>query len=373
MCHYSPTHVSTAIMDVETPALLLDLDAFERNLDLMATFVQGRSIQLRPHAKTHRCPMISWQQIARGAIGICCQTVGEAEIMVKSGIKDVLVTNQIVSPGKARRFASLAKFAQVRCCLDHLDQLRILDEAAKVCGVQIEVLVEIDIGNGRSGVAPDDRAVELAAAVNQSGNLQFVGLQAYYGKAQSIRRYRERRAAVLDAVQEIRKTMDLLKKRNLNCQIVSGGGTGTFDIDAELGILTELQAGSYAFMDGDYLKNDADAHDLFPRFQPSLFVLASVLSYPISERAVVDVGVKNVSVDCGLPVVFGRSDVTYYGANDEHGRLNVESKANLAVGDRIWLIPGHCDPTINLYDTIIGFRNLRLEAIWPISARGASH
>ena len=355
------------LAEVDTPALLLDLDAFERNVATMAEAARG--MRLRPHAKSHKCPEIAKRQIAAGAVGVCCQKVSEAEALVAGGVGDVLIANEVVGRAKLARLAELAKRAHVSVCVDDASIAGELDDAARAAGVRLDVLVEVDVGASRCGVEPGEPALRLARAVNASANLRFAGLHAYHGSAQHLRSVDERRAAIAQAVEKARRTRDLIEDEGLDCEVVTGAGTGTFLFEQASGVYNELQPGSYIFMDADYGRNSWDG---FPRFGQSLFIWTTVMSTPAAGRVVVDAGLKAHSVDSGMPLVVGFPGVEYVRASDEHGVLKVASGARApALGDKLRLVPGHCDPTVNLYDWLVGVRGERVEALWPIAARGA--
>jgi D-serine deaminase-like pyridoxal phosphate-dependent protein len=358
------------LSDVDTPSLILDLDAFERNLDRMDASLAGKKIRLRPHAKSHKCPEIALRQLKRGAVGVCCQKVSEAEAMVDGGVPDVLIANEVVGAEKLRHLAALAKRARVAVCADDAGNVAALDEAARAAGVKLDVVVEVNVGANRCGVEPGEPAVALVQAIARSKSLRFAGLQAYQGAAQHLRKVEERRAAIEAACARVKKTTDLLGKAGVACEKVTGAGTGTYLFEAVSGVYHELQAGSYIFMDVDYAKNDWTESGI-PRFEHSLFVWTTVMSYPVADRAVVDAGLKASSVDSGMPRVADIAGVEYQKASDEHGVLKVDANARLAVGDKLKLIPGHCDPTVNLYDQYVCVRGGKVEALWPITARGA--
>jgi 3-hydroxy-D-aspartate aldolase len=358
--------------EVETPALLLDLEAFERNLARMAQATAGGRVRLRPHSKNHKCPVIALRQMAHGAVGVCCQKVGEAEAMVYGGVPDVLISNEIVGARKIARLMSLAKQARVAVCADHAENVAALSEAATAFGVRLPVLVEVNVGGDRCGLEPGEPVARLAARIAGSPGLQFRGLQAYYGPAQHMREFMKRREASQAAAEKICRTLEWLRRDGLPCDLVTGGGTGTYQFDAVTGAWNELQAGSYIFLDVDYLKNLQADGIPGSEFEPSLFILATVMSRPTADRAVVDAGHKALSVDSGMPWVLGMPDVEYVRAADEHGKLILSDPGRpLALGTKLRLIPGHCDPTVNLYDWYVGYRGSRVEALWPISARGA--
>ncbi len=366
-----PAAVGQALDEIETPALVVDLDAYERNLDRMAAALAGRGVGLRPHAKTHKSPVIALEQMARGAVGACCQKVGEAEALVAGGVPDVLVSNQVVGAGKIARLAALAGAARMAVCVDDARNVAELSAAATAAGVTLRVLVEIEVGMARCGVAPGAPARALAAQVAESPGLAFGGLQAYHGGAQHVRTVEARRAAVRRAAEIAAETADLLAGAGLPCAAISGGGTGSLPFDLELGVLTELQAGSYIFLDADYARNEAAEGRPGADFEHSLFVLATVMSQPSPARVVTDAGLKAIAFDSGPPEAWRRPGVRYVGASDEHGTLAVGEGAALGYGEKLLLVPGHCDPTVNLYDWYVGVRGGRVERVWPVAARGA--
>ncbi len=367
-----PAEIGMALEDVDTPALLLDLDAFERNLDRMAKAIEGKPVKLRPHSKSHKCAVIGLAQMERGAVGLCCQKVGEAEAMVAGGVPNVLVSNQIVGRPKLLRLAALSKQAEwVGVCADHPDNVTQLDEAAGAMGAVLNVLVEIDTGAARCGVEPGQPAVELAKKIDSATNIRFAGLQAYQGRAQHVRSYADRQAAADAGVALTQETVEGLKSAGLECEIIGGAGTGTFQFETAGGVHNELQAGSYVFMDADYGKNINEDGGFFNDFENSLFIFVTVMSAPTEDRALVDAGLKALAMDSGPPVVADMPEVEFGRASDEHGILDI-SKTNrkVSLGDKLKLIPGHCDPTVNLYDWYVGYRGNRVEALWPIAARG---
>jgi D-serine deaminase-like pyridoxal phosphate-dependent protein len=369
MVQARPADVGQSLAEVETPALVVDLDAYEHNLDRMAAALAGRDVRLRPHAKTHKSPVIALEQMARGAVGVCCQKVGEAEALVAGGVPDVLVSNQVVGAGKIARLVTLAGQARLAVCVDDPRNVTELGASAAAAGVRLGVLVEIEVGMGRCGIAPGAPALALARQVAESPGLEFGGLQAYHGNAQHIRTVEERREAVRQAADLAAETTALLVADGLACPTVSGGGTGSLPFDLEAGVLTELQAGSYVFLDSDYARNETP--EGAPGFAHSLFVLATVMSLPKPGRAVTDAGLKALAFDSGPPEVWQRPGVSYVGPSDEHGTLDVKGEAELGYGQKILLVPGHCDPTVNLYDWYVGVRGERVERVWPVAARGA--
>ena len=355
--------------EVDTPALLVDLDAFEHNIDRMAALLQPTGVRLRAHAKTHKSPVVARLQMARGAVGQCVQKVAEAEVLAWGGVPDILVSNEVVGDAKLARLAALARIAQVAVCADDAGNVGRIEAAAEAAGQRLTVLVEIDVGMERAGVTPGPDAVALAERIAGSAHLRFGGIQAYHGSAQHLRTFSERQQAVGIAIEGARRTVEQLRQRGLDCPIVGGGGTGTFEIEAASGCYTEVQAGSYCFMDVDYARNHGGASD---GFRQALFVLATVMSQARPGLGVVDAGHKAVAVDSGLPLVWGRDSVRYAGASDEHGKLLWGAEtAGPKLGEKLRLVPGHCDPTVDRHEWYVGVRGGRVECLWPVAARGA--
>ena len=368
-----PARVGDAVDAIDTPALVLELDAFEASLARMADFVRGSRVRLRPHAKSHKCPEIAKRQVALGAVGICAQKTSEAEAFVDAGIGDVLVSNEVVGRAKLDRLARLAKRAKVSVCCDDAANARDISAAARAAGTTLDVLIEVDVGQHRCGVEPGEPAAALAKEIASLPGLRFAGLHAYHGGAQHLRSVEERRAAIEGAAALARATKWLIQSRGIPCPTVTGAGTGTFPFERSSGVYDEIQPGSYVFMDADYNRNAwADPAESFPKFEQSLFVLATVMSTPAPDRAVVDAGLKASSIDSGMPTLVGWPGVEYAKASDEHGVLAIAAGTlGPSLGERVRLVPGHCDPTVNLYDWIVCVRAGRVEALWPIAARGA--
>jgi 3-hydroxy-D-aspartate aldolase len=360
--------------EVDTPALLIDLDAFEYNLNHMAELLAPTPTRLRAHAKTHKSPVIARLQMARGAVGQCVQKVAEAEALAWGGIPDILVSNEVVGAPKLARLAALARISKVAVCADDASQVAAIEAVAESAGVRLPVLVEIDVGAGRCGVLPGPDAVALAKLIAQSKHLIFGGLQAYHGSAQHKRTVEERRTLIGNAVDGSRRTVEQLRQQGLDCPIVGGAGTGTFQIESASGVYNEIQAGSYVFMDADYARNMDEAGAPISTFRHSLFVLATVMSTPNRNIAVLDAGLKALAVDSGMPTVWQRPDIRYLSASDEHGKLDVASETTPPkLGEKLRLVPGHCDPTVDRYDWYVGVRGGRVECLWPIAARGGMH
>jgi 3-hydroxy-D-aspartate aldolase len=372
MANRPPADIGAPLSEVDTPALVIDLEAFERNLQALPRLLEGCRVQLRPHSKTHKSPIIALKQIGLGAVGACCQKVGEAEALVAGGVTDVLIANEVVGASKLRRLAGLARQAKIAVCVDDPGIVVELEDAAAEFDAQVTVLVEIDVGANRCGVTPGPAARDLAQVVAASKHLRFDGLQAYQGSAQHIRSFDERKSAIERAVALARDTKRMIEEAGIACPRVTGAGTGSFVFEAASDVYTELQCGSYVFMDADYNRNLDAEGKAKPQFEQSLYVWATVMSRPNPQRAIVDAGLKALSVDSGMPVVPDFPDARFARASDEHGRLDVDGAVEgLEVGDKIRLVPGHCDPTVNLYDWYVGIRRGRVECLWPVAARGA--
>lgn len=373
-----PAAPGQSLRDVDTPALIVDLDAYARNLDRMAAFAAKAGIRVRPHAKTHKSPLIAAEQVARGAVGVCCQKVSEAEILVEGGIADVLVSNEVVGAAKLARLARLARRARIGVCIDSEEAVAEIEAAAAAEGVRIGILVEIDVGGRRCGVAPGAEAARLAGLVSNRKHLSFEGLQAYHGSAQHLRTDEERRTAIGHAVEAVRATQGELAKLGLEARTVAGAGTGTFQIETASGVYNELQPGSYIFMDADYARNRRADGAPVDTFEHALFVLATVMSATDPARRVVDAGHKVLPIDSGMPRVWQIEGATYGRPSDEHGVLDVTACTSPpARGDKVLLVPAHCDPTVNLHDWYVGIRRLGtpdavVETVWPVAARGAA-
>jgi 3-hydroxy-D-aspartate aldolase len=366
-----PAAPGISVDEVDTPALLLDLDAFEHNLTHLSQSLRGLDVRVRPHAKSHKCPAIALRQIAHGAVGVCCQKVSEAEAMVRGGVGDVLIANEVVGMRKLSRLASLAQTARVSVCVDDPANVAELEQAARTAGVRLDVLVEVNVGANRCGVEPGEPALLLARAIADNSALRFAGIHAYHGAAQHLRTPQERSEAIAQAVSKVQRTAALLEHNGMRADIVTGAGTGTYLLEAASRVYNEIQPGSYVFMDADYGRNlGADGQPVH-EFQHSLFILATVMSRATATRAVVDVGLKAHSVDSGMPTVSGIAGARYSKASDEHGVIELDGPGKLALGQKLRLIPGHCDPTVNLYDWLVCYRGDRVEDVWAISARGA--
>lgn len=365
----TPARPGMRLAEVATPALIVDLDIFERNIARMRAFLDQTGLRLRAHAKTHKSVDIARIQMASGgACGICCQKVSEAEAFVRGGITDILVSNEVRGGWRADRLARLAGRARIGVCVDDAASVAELSAAAQRHGTTLGVLVEIDCGARRCGVAPGQAAVALALAVEAAPGLRFDGLQAYQGSLQHIADPEARRAAATQAAAATSATVAALAEAGLACATIGGAGTGSFMIDAELGAVNELQCGSYIFMDADYDRILEQDQGRPGGMENALFVAAGIMSTAIPGKPVCDAGLKAMAFDSGLPRIDAPS-LTYLTPSDEHGVLD-DPGQTLTVGDTVLLVPGHCDPTCNLHDWFVGIRGGVVECLWPVSARG---
>ena len=326
----------------------------------MAAFAKATGKRVRPHAKTHKSPLVARMQLDRGAIGLCCAKLGEAEVLADAGVGPLLVTTEIAGEPKVSRLVALRKQAEIMAVVDDPDVARALSDAMAAAGVILDVLVDVNVGQDRTGVAPNG-AGELAACIASLEGLRLRGIQAYEGHLQHVYEEAARRIQWRACADRMLAAREQIVKRDLPVEIVSTSGTGTCAFAAELPQVTEVQAGSYPFMDSDYAQVEG-----LP-YESSLTVLASVVSRQRGDTAVIDAGWKALSIDAGMPAVKDRPELEYESKGDEHGGLR---GARLVPGERIELIPSHCDTTVNLYDHYVCVRNGVVEAVWPIVARG---
>ncbi len=371
-----PAKVGMDEADIQTPCLILDLDALERNIKKMGDYAKEHNMRHRSHGKMHKSVDVQkLQEELGGAIGICSQKVSEAEVFVRGGIKDVLVSNQVRDPAKIDRLAKLPKLgAKITVCVDDVDNVAELSEAAVRNGTELNCYIEIDCGAGRCGVTTTEAVVEIAKAIDAAENLKFTGIQAYQGAMQHMDSYTDRKAKTQAAIDQVKDAVDALTEIGLKPEFVSGGGTGSYYFESNSGVYNELQCGSYAFMDADYgriLDEDGNRIDA-GEWENALFLLTSVMSHAKADKAIVDAGLKAQSVDSGLPFIYGRDDVEYVKCSDEHGVVS-DPKGVLKINEKLKLVPGHCDPTCNIHDYYIGVRNGKVEAVWPVSARGRAY
>jgi 3-hydroxy-D-aspartate aldolase len=371
-----PATIGMDESEIQTPCLLLDLDALERNVKKMGDFVKQMGVRHRVHGKMHKSVDVAMlQEKLGGSVGVCCQKVSEAEAFARGGIKDLLVSNQVRDPAKIDRLARMPKLgARTIVCVDDIANVADLSAAARTHGTTIECLVEIDCGAGRCGVTTTAEVVEIARAIDAAPGLKFSGIQAYQGSAQHLNKYEDRKAKIDIAVAMAKNAVAALKADGLECDIVGGGGTGSYNFEGNSGVYNELQCGSYAFMDADYgriLDKDGRRIDQ-GEWENALFILTSIMSHAKPDRAICDAGLKAQSIDSGLPIIYGRADVKYVKCSDEHGVIE-DPNGSLTVNERLRLVPGHCDPTCNVHDWYVGVRNRKVETLWPITARGKAY
>ncbi|HEY0886653.1 MAG TPA: DSD1 family PLP-dependent enzyme [Ramlibacter sp.] len=371
---------------VDTPALVIDLDAMQRNLVRMAEFARKHHVRWRPHAKTHKSSWLARRQVHAGAVGVCVQKTAEAEALAAGGATDIYISNEVIAPHKLARAAALAhglaaEGGQLAIAVDSPEGVsrlaQAMNDARQRHGTPavIDVFVEIDVGQGRCGVPAGEPAVHLVHEVRKHPALRFAGLQAYHGLAQHLRRPEERRTAIARVVEQVQLTRTLIERQGVAVELVTGAGTGSMVCEAASGVFGELQAGSFLFMDADYARNERDPAQ--PNFEQALFVKTQVISVQAG-HAVCDAGHKSHAIDSGLPRVHGIAGLEYCSGGDEHGILRAPGAgAKLPLlGDALWLVPGHCDPTVNLHDFMIGvaggLQAGSVERIVRVDARGAA-
>ena len=362
--------------DIQTPCLVLDLDALERNIKKMGDYARDHGMRHRVHGKMHKSVDVAkLQERLGGAVGVCCQKVSEAEVFARGGIKDILVSNQVRDPQKIDRLARLPKYGcRTIVCVDDLNNVADLSAAAKKHGTELEVFVEIDCGAGRCGVSTTQDVVAIARAVDAADNLKFSGIQAYQGAMQHMDKYEDRKAKLDIAIDMVKDAVQGLKSVGLEPELVSGGGTGSYYFESNSGVYNELQCGSYAFMDADYgrILDQSGKRIDQGEWENAMFILTQVMSHTKADKAICDAGLKAQSIDSGLPVVYGRTDVKYIKCSDEHGVIEDPNGA-LKIGEKLKLVPGHCDPTANVHDWYVGVRGGKVESVWPVSARGRAY
>lgn len=348
---------------IDTPSLVIDLDALDRNIKRMADFFATVPANLRPHSKTHKTPIISRKQIEAGAKGITCAKVGEAEVMVQGGIDDILIANEVVGPTKIARLVGLARHAKLTVAVDDPRNVADLSEAAQAAGATLGILVEVNVGLDRCGVEPGEPALALARRVLESRGLRLRGLMGYEGHTVSIPDRAQREEAARKAMSLLVGTRDLLVSRDVPVEVVSAGGTGTYDITGRYPGVTEVEAGSYATMDGSYAKVGLP-------FEHALTILATVISRSSADRAILDCGLKAMTPEFGVPQPKDRALGTISKLSEEHSRLDLAPGADPRPGEKIEIIPQHGCTTINLHDRFYGVREGRVETVWEIQGRG---
>jgi len=351
------------LRDIPTPALLVDVAALDRNIARMAAFFAGGACKLRPHFKSHKTPEIARRQLAGGScVGLTCATVSEAEV-VADLCDDLLIANEVIGSSRCWRVANLARRTAVTVAVDSGTGLNDLSAAAVAAGVTIGVLVDVNVGQNRCGVSPGADAVELARTVAAAAGVTLRGVMGYEGHLQPIRSRPERDARARAAMQELVETARGIRATGIPCEVVSSGGTGTYDISGHVEGVTEIQAGSYALMDTDYVSVGVP-------FEQAFTVLGTIVSRPAPDRCVADCGHKSMTKDHGNPSVKGIEGATVTSLNDEHATIAIPPASTVAVGDLIELFPSHTDPTINLHDVFYAVEGNRVLEVWPIAARG---
>lgn len=380
--------VGHGVAEIDTPALVVDLDAMKRNIARMADFARKHGVRWRPHAKMHKSAALAKMMVEAGAAGACVQKTSEAEIMAAGGVRDIFISNEVIAPHKLARVARLAhrlsaEHGKLAIAVDSAEGIQRLAAAMNDARAHhgapavIEVFVELDVGQGRCGVAPGPGAVALAHEIRRHPALRFAGLHAYHGRAQHLRSAAERRDAIAAAVRHVVATRKLMEAEGVTVDLVTGAGTGSFACEVASGVYGELQAGSFLFMDADYARNERDPAQ--PQFEHALFVKTQVMSSG-ADHAVCDAGHKSHAIDSGLPAVHApdnEGDLEYQNGGDEHGILRpARAGADVpSLGRCLWLIPGHCDPTVNLHDHLIGVKGGLakgvVDRIIRVDARGA--
>ncbi len=348
--------------EIDTPALVLDLEALERNLARMATFLRDRPARVRPHTKTHKCPTIAWKQLEAGAIGVTCAKLGEAEVMARAGIRDILIANQIIGALKIKRLVNLAVDTEVMVAVEAVENARQLSDAAVAAGVRLRTLIEVDVGMGRCGVAPGEDTLTLARQMAALPGLRLEGLMGYEGHAVMIPDAERRRATAQQAMALLVGTKELLEQNGLPVGIVSAGGSGTYNITGAYPGVTEIQAGSYATMDARY-------KGVIPEFETALTVVAQVISAR-GDHAVIDAGLKTMTPEFGVPALQRPAGWALAHQSEEHSTLTRSDGTPLKPGDRVEIVPSHGCTTINLHDAYRVTSGERVVAIWPIAGRG---
>jgi D-serine deaminase-like pyridoxal phosphate-dependent protein len=356
-----------------TPALCVDLDALEANIDTMQSTVSANGIGVRPHTKTHKCPAIAKMQMARGAVGICTAKLTEVEVMFEHGLDKILLTTANVSPAKIRRAMILRKWCDgFTQAVDTEENARDLDAAAGEAGVIADIVVDVDPGGHRTGVPPGEPAVALAQLVDRLANLRLRGMLCYDGGAQHISGFAARRTQAIERLAPAAETFSRMRQSGLNVEIFSGGGTGTYNIDHETPGFTDVQGGSYVFLDAQYLAiGGEDDDNTYNDFEPSLTILTTVLNAQYEGRATTDAGAKSCTINQPWSIVIGETGMSYTSGSDEFGTIRYENPSRIyQTGDRLELIVSHCDPVVNLYDKMYATRKDRVEAVWQIAGRG---
>jgi len=359
--------------DLPTPCALVDLDRLESNIARMAAHAQRASIGLRPHAKTHKCPEIAKRQIQAGAHGVCTATISEAEAMAQAGVKGLLITSELVGPNKIQRLVRLAQLQPgTMAVVDHPLHAEQLSEAAAAAKLDLNILVDVDPLGRRTGVAAGEPALQLAQTIDRLPRLRLRGVHGYSGASSHVEGFEARKQHSEKYMRPVLESFARMKQSGLPVEIMSGASTGTYNIDAEWEAMTEMQVGSYVFMDVDYRRIGGQSGDVYDDFQPSLTVLTTVISKNYDDQATVDAGLKAFATDRKFgPQIIGIEGVDYRFAGDEHGILELRHPSReVRLGDRFELIVPHCDPNVNLYDRLFAVRGDKVVEVWKVAARG---
>ena len=357
-------HPGSPIEDIDTPALVIDLDLMEGNIARMAEFFADKDAHLRPHTKTHKTPVLAHRQIEAGARGVTCAKLGEAEVMAAAGIRDILVANQVVGRVKIDRLVALARHSDIIVASDHEDNVREISDAAVAAGTRVNMIIEVDVGMQRCGVPPGEPAWKLAQAIDRYPGVIFRGVMGYEGHIIGNPDDEARYAGCRESMTMLTQTADYIRERGLPVDLVSGGGTGTYKVTGTFPGVNEVQAGSYILMDGTYQQR-------IPEFDCALTIYATVVSRPGDELAIGDAGLKTMTNDMGLQTVRGVEGASVLRQSEEHVKIELPgASCTLRPGDKIHIIPSHCCTTINLHDRFYGVRNGTVETVWDIAARG---
>ena len=370
-----PLNDPIPIEELQTPALIVDLDMLDANLAKMHKYLEPHGIKLRAHTKMHKCPVLAQKQIDSGARGICAAKISEAEVMCASGIEDVLVTSPIASLDKVVRFVQARKhYPGLKIVVDNKMSARLLAEVACAEGLHIDVLVDLDPGMGRTGVESGRKALELVHSVGELRGLKFAGLQMYAGNCMHIEGFTKRKKKYMQIMNKCIDTMECLDQAGIDVPVLSGGGTGTYNIEPDIGLVTELQAGSYAFMDMEYRDIGSIDSDQFLDFGVALYVLVTAISKPQRQMITVDAGFKSFASDKMAPEFRDVEGVNFNWGGDEHGVVQLKNPSReIKLGNKLAMLTPHCDPTVNLHDYYFPYREGLVHEIWPISARGMSN
>ena len=363
-----------ALEELQTPALVIDLEAFERNLKKMQSCLAEQNIALRAHTKMHKCPVIARRQVESGARGVCAAKVSEAEIMCDAGISDVLITSPLATREKVARFIEARKTHEgLKLVVDHEQSVALLEAQAKAEGLPVAVFIDIDPGMGRTGVEAGESTLRLAEYVRNSEHIDLAGIQMYAGNCMHVEGFDARRAKYGKVMRKGIETLALLSESGIDVPIISGGGTGTYNMESDLGFINELQAGSYAFMDIEYREIGGPDSGIYSDFEVSLFVLVTAISQPQSRLITVDGGFKSFASDKMPPQFRDVEGVIYHWGGDEHGIIQLDNPSReIALGNKLAMLTPHCDPTVNLHDYYFPYRDGMVHEVWPISARGCS-